>query len=247
MNKTVKIILSISLLFLVYGCSFNSPFKTLYYETEKSSSHKNMIIFLRGRGGDHRDFESQGFVDEVLKRKLPFAMAAPNAHFGYYFSETLVSRLKIDIIEPAKLKGYEKFWLVGVSMGGLGSLMYARQHLEDIEGICLISPFLGYEKIISEIYNAGGLKYWEPGDYNPDGDWQRMFWHWLKQCISGEKTLPDIYLCYGTEDSFAKAHKLLENIIPAGKTISTPGGHTVDVMKKLWILFLDKNYLKQYE
>jgi len=149
----MKLLFIFLLIFLVYGCSFNSPLNTLYYETEKSFSQKNMIIFLRGRGGDHNDFESQGFVNEVIKRKLPYAMAAPNAHFGYYFGETLVSRLKIDIIEPAKLKGYNKFWLVGVSMGGFGSLIYAKQHFEDIEGICLISPFLGYEKIISEIGN----------------------------------------------------------------------------------------------
>ena len=243
MKIIIKLIFLSSLIFIVYGCSFNSPLTTLYYETEKSSSQKNMIIFLRGRGGDHTDFESQGFVNEVIKRKLPYAMAAPNAHFGYYFSKTLVSRLKIDIIEPAKLKGYNKFWLVGVSMGGFGSLMYAKQNFDDIEGICLISPFLGYEKIINEISDAGGLKSWEPGDYNPDDDWQRMFWHWLKQCSDGENKLPNIYLGYGTEDSFAEAHKILKDILPTGHTFTVPGGHTVEVMKKLWLTFLDKNIL----
>ena len=51
--------------------------------------------------------------------KLPYDMVAPNAHFGYYFGETLVNRLKVDIIDPSKVKGYENVWLVGASMGGL--------------------------------------------------------------------------------------------------------------------------------
>jgi len=49
-------------------------------------------------------------------------------------------------------------------MGGLGALMYLRAHPEDIAGVCLISPFLGYPGIISEISAAGGLTAWIPGD-----------------------------------------------------------------------------------
>ena len=244
MKRFLKFFTSIPVAFLIFGCSFNAPLKTLYYETEKTSLQKNMIIFLRGRGGDYKDFESQSFINEVKKRKLPFDMAAPNTHLGYYIGETLVPRLKADIIEPAKSRGYQKFWLVGVSMGGLGSLMYTMQHDEDIEGICLISPFLGYDKIINEISDAGGLSNWDPGDYNPDSDWQRMFWHWLKQCAKGEKPLPNIYLGYGTEDSFSTAHKLLGDILPVEHIFTTPGEHTVDVMKKIWVIFLDKNVVK---
>jgi len=165
----------------ISSCSTNAPLKSLYYAAEESRSPKNMIVFLRGRGGSHEDFASKGFVDAFKMRKLPYDMIAPNAHLGYYIGETLVARLKADIIDPIRAKGYENVWLVGASMGGLGALMYSRFHPEDVEGILIISPFLGYDKIVSEIESQGGVRQWDPGEYNPDKDWQRMIWHWLKQ------------------------------------------------------------------
>jgi pimeloyl-ACP methyl ester carboxylesterase len=229
---------------VILSCYSNAPLKTLYYKTEEYSYQKKMVIFLRGRGGSHIDFASEGFIDEIKTRKLPFDMAAPNAHLGYYIGETLVPRLKADIIEPAKAKGYETFWLVGVSMGGLGALMYTRQHPKDVEGVCLISPFLGYDKIIREIADAGGVRKWDPGEYDINNDWQRMFWHWLKQYSDGEIQLPGIYLGYGAEDSFVTAQGLLGDILPRDHVFTTPGGHTPETMKKLWRIFLEKELLK---
>lgn len=246
MKKYVTTVCLITLLSLVCGCSYNSPLNTLYYETNQDQSvQKNrMIILLQGKGGGNKIFESHGFIDEMVKRNLSFSLAAPDAHFGYYFSRTLVDRLKIDVIDPAKLDGYTEFWLVGVSMGGLGSLMYAKEHPEDIKGIYLISPFLGYEEIIDEINNAGGIKRWEPDIYNPDDDWQRMFWHWLKLNGDNKNMLSNIYLGYGAEDSFIEAHQLLKSILPVENSFSIPGGHTVEVMKELWLVFLDENKLE---
>jgi pimeloyl-ACP methyl ester carboxylesterase len=171
-------------------------------------------------------------------------MIAPNAHPGYYFGETLVPRLKADIIEPASAKGYETFWLIGFSMGGLGALMYAREHPEDVAGVCVISPFLGYDKIVREISDAGGVRQWDPGEYNPDKDWQRMFWHWLKKGAEGEHAFPRLYLGYGAEDSFATAHGLLADLLPRDHVFIVSGGHTPKTMKKVWHIFLEKDVLK---
>jgi pimeloyl-ACP methyl ester carboxylesterase len=244
MKKSLKGFALFFTLSTLLSCSTNAPLKTLYYKTEENVSQKNMIIFLRGRGGSHEDFASDGLINDVKTRNLPYDMAAPNAHFGYYFGETLVSRLKADIIEPARAKGYETFWLVGFSMGGLGALMYTRQHPEDVEGVCVISPFLGYDKIIREIADAGGVHHWDPGEYDPNNDWQRMFWHWLKQSASSELLFPRLYLGYGTEDSFAAAHGLLGALLPHDHVFTTSGGHTPKTMKKLWRIFLEKDVLK---
>lgn len=244
MKISLKSFLSVLAIPVIFSCSTNAPLKTLYYKTEESAFQKKMVIFLRGRGGSHEDFASEGFINDIKIRKLPFDMAAPNAHFGYYFGETLIPRLKADIIEPAKEKGYETFWLVGVSMGGLGALMYTRQYPKDVEGVCLISPFLGYDKIIREIADAGGVRKWDPGEYDPNKDWQRMFWHWLKQCADGEKPLPRLYLGYGAEDSYATAQGLLGDFLPRDHVFTTSGGHTPKTMKKVWRIFLEKDVLK---
>ncbi len=244
MKKFLKGFALILVLSIFLSCSTNAPLKSLYYKTEESATQKNMIIFLRGRGGSHENFASEGLISDVKTRNLPYDMAAPNAHFGYYIGETLVPRLKTDIIEPARVTGYETFWLVGFSMGGLGALMYARQHPEDVEGVCVISPFLGYDKIIREIADAGGVHHWDPGEYDPNDDWQRMFWHWLKQGANSELKFPRLYLGYGIEDSFATAHGLLGDLLPRDHVFTTSGGHTPKTMKKLWRIFLERDVLK---
>jgi len=133
--KVVKYCAAALCISLIFGCSTNAPLETLHYRGNHTSAQKKLIIFLRGRGGSHEDFAAEGFIDDIKARELPYDMAAPNAHFGYYFGETLVPRLKADVVEQAKADGYEQFWLVGVSMGGLGALMYTRNHPGDIEGI----------------------------------------------------------------------------------------------------------------
>ncbi len=52
--------------------------------------------------------------------------------------------------------------------------MYLREYPEDIAGVCLISPFLGYSGIIAEISAAGSLAAWDPGQFDPKKDWERM-------------------------------------------------------------------------
>lgn len=230
---------------LLLGCATNAPLKTLYYRNNEYGPQKNMIIFLRGYSGSYKDFASQGFVNDVRIRKLPFDMAAPNAHPGYYFGETLVPRLRADVIAPARAQGYRRFWLVGTSMGGLGALMYMLKHPEDLQGVLLISPFLGYSSIIREIENAGGVRGWEPGKYDPNEDWQRMLWDSLKQIAAGEKKMPvELYLGYGTEDTFAAGQKLLADLLPRDHVIQISGGHDTKTMKRIWQIFLEKDALR---
>lgn len=244
MNKAGQCMVSGLILSLLLGCFGNTALKTLNYPSQSDSKHKNLIVFLRGVGGNHHDFVREGFVKSVRQHKLPFDMTAPDAHFGYYFAQTITSRLKTDIIDPAKISGYEKIWLVGISMGGLGSLMYTREHPEDVEGIYVISPFLGYNGIIDEITAAGGVQQWQPGEYDPNDDWQRMFWHWLKQCANGEQPLPNIYLGFGTQDRFNPTHQLLCDVLPADHIFTIAGDHDIKTMKKLWLLFLDHDELR---
>ncbi len=233
---------------LLSGCAFwggREPLETLYYRSGPPCN-ENAIVFLRGQGGSHEDFAEKGFVDEVLQRGLPYDMMAPDAHFGYYFSRTLVPRLKQDVIDPAKANGYRRVWLVGASMGGLGALMYLRSHPEDVDGVYLISPFLGFNGMIEEIAEAGGVRSWSPGEYDPDDDWNRMLWDWLKQYSENSSDWPPIYLGYGVEDRFHPAHILLGEILPAERIYETPGGHTHEAMKRTWDLFLNGKVLEKH-
>lgn len=129
-------------------------------------------------------------------------------------------------------------------MGGLGALMYAKDHPGKIDGIYVIAPFLGYEDIIDEITAAGGVYQWQPGEYDPNDDWERMLWHWLKQCAEGQKQMPNLYLGFGRQDDFYPAHQLLSELLPKDHILSIDGGHDIKTMKELWLLFLQRDLLK---
>lgn len=229
-------------LLLLPGCSYlaRQPLETLSYINPRTATHRNLFVFMRGLGGSHRTFAEEGMVDVTWQRGIPFDMVAPNAHFAYYSEETLLGRLREDVILPAKERGYDHIWLVGASMGGLGSLLYAREHPEDIQGVCLLSPFLGDEAIIAEINRSGGLRQWAPGSYLPEEDWQRMLWHWLQTEVIQGRT-PPVYLSYGNSDMYVEAQKVLAAALPPSQVTTRPGGHDYATFKALWLSFLDRD------
>ena len=232
---------------LFSGCAYfaNKPLKILSYVDVNGTSHKNLFVFLRGLGGSHRSFEKEGLVEATRQRGIAFDMVAPNAHFAYYAKRTLIERLRKDVILPAKKKGYENIWLVGFSMGGLGSLLYVREHPEDISGICLISPFLGDDDIIDEINKNGGLRSWTPGDYAPEDDWEKMLWHWIKIKVATGNT-PPIYLGFGNNDTYAEAQQLLSTALPENHITQRKGAHDYETFKALWRSFLDRDVYRAH-
>lgn len=241
-----RIILLILLAIVFGGCAATAkaPLKKLTYQSSDQAQTKNLIIFLRGMGGSHKSFEKYGFIEGVQQRDLPYDMIAPNTHFGYYAARNLVERLQEDIIEPARTQGYENIWLVGVSMGGLGSVLYLKERTPDVDGIIILAPFLGYDSIIKEISSAGGLLEWQPGRYDENKDWQRMLWHWLQQYAGQIDQLPPIYLGYGQDDTYVTGQDLLAAVLPPERVVVTSGGHDLRTFQKIWDIYLGKNVLK---
>ncbi len=225
---------------LLSSCSYlaNKPLQTLQYQCDQTPA-ENLFVFMRGLGGSNRSFEEAGMVAEVKNGAIPFDIVAPNAHFAYYAERTLIDRLHEDVILPAVRQGYTNIWLVGVSMGGLGSMLYLKERPEYISGIFLIAPFLGYDNILDEVIAAGGVRQWQPGRYDPDEQWEKMFWHWIKDSVDGKKTIP-IYHSYGSSDEYVKGQSLLATVIPASRVIQTEGGHDIKTFASLWKLFLER-------
>jgi pimeloyl-ACP methyl ester carboxylesterase len=208
-----------------------------YPHSDPGSSHQRLFVFLRGIGGDHQCFEEEGLVEDVWHRGLPYDMAAPNAHVGYYMDRSLIVRLKADVIDPARARGVEKIWLVGVSMGGLGAMLYLYDHPEDIAGVYLIAPFLGPPYLLEEIEASGGLRAWRPGIDDAKEDWQRTLWHWIQQTIADR---PDkmVYLGYGLDDPYRTASQLLAQVLPPERVYVIDGGHDSATFRTLWQKFL---------
>ena len=219
---------------LLSGCASTgyAPMQSLRYPRDEVQRQPNLLVLIRGLGADHTIFAKEGIVDEIRDLGLPFDVIAPNAHFGYYQAETFVQRLKEDVIEPARRQGYEQIWLAGFSMGGLGSLIYLRSHPEDIDGVLLTSPFLGWPGIHSEIQQAGGISEWVPNHRDPK-DWQRMIWNRISQQDFNSQV--PIWLAYGENDIVTRAGPpLLATALPESRVFSAPGNHTVSTLKTLF-------------
>ena len=245
MNCRVKITCLIFLLAAVLtfenGCFFRTrvPIPTLAYGRMDATEHKNLLILLRGLGGSPEDFYKQGLIQEIRARQLPFDILVPDAHFGYYQSRTLEERLKADLIQPALEKGYQKIWLAGFSMGGLGSLFYLRSYKEDIDGVMLISPFMGWSGILNQISASGGVQNWTPDEKSDD--WQQLIWAWVKAYAEDPDAYPPIFLGYGQNDGMTgEGPALLAGCLPEERVFSVPGRHDYATFKTIWKIHLDR-------
>jgi alpha-beta hydrolase superfamily lysophospholipase len=234
----------------ISGCfSGKSPLDVYTYEADPKN--ENLIVFVRGMGGtfnclieNHACFEEEGFVAAVRRRGLPYDMVAPNTHFGYYRDRTLAERIRVDVVEPARDAGYRKIWMVGVSLGGLGALLYLMENPADIDGVLVLGPYLGDDAIIEEITAAGGLARWESGPYDSNEDWERMLWDWLKKHARGAAGTPPIYLGIANEDVYLTDHTLLAEYLPPERTITVDGKHRFSSFTEAWNVFLDRGLLK---
>lgn len=240
MNKSQKIVtclLAVPLLFLQSCLSLYptaKPIKTKWSHANHGSRGKGLMVLIPGRGSGPDHFFSEGFVELLHDKKPDWDCVAVNAHFGYYIKRNLLPRLHEDIVLPALKDGYEHIWIVGVSRGGLGGLLYLKEFGDDIERLILFAPFLGYDEIIAEIEESGGAKKWHAPSPLPEKDWQRGLWAWLKEYTKDPDNAPPIYLGYGSTDRFANSHRLLEELLPKEHVNTIDGGHEWPIWKQLF-------------
>ena len=165
-------------------------------------------------------------------------MVGVEAHLGYYIDRTLPKRLKEDVIEPARKLGYREIWLVGISMGGLGAILYDTAYPGDVTGLCLLAPYLGEGSLLEEISRAGGLARWQPGAGK--GDQEREIWLRLRAYAAAEKSAGRVYLGFGNSDRFAATNRFFGDLLPGGQMMTASGGHDWPTWRTLWDLTLER-------
>lgn len=147
------------------------------------------------------------------------------ATYAYYRDGNVVERLHHDVVTPARRAGYARIWLAGASMGGMGALLYEREHPGTLAGVVLFAPFLGEEKLLAEIRRAGGVRHWQPGALPPEvnaANYQRQVWKHIRE----QPALPSrIWLACGTDDYLMSGARLLATMLPPGRFIEMPGSH----------------------
>lgn len=216
---------------LLTGCArlrpAPAPLRTI--ELRQESGSPCLVVLLPGRRDSPEDFARHDFSGIAARAGIRADLVAVDAHLGYYYRQTILERLREDVIAPAR-KRYDRIWLTGISLGGTGSILYANEHPGEVDGIVLLAPFLGEEPVIDEVAAAGGLRGWKaPASLEPD-DFQRRMWSWLAR-YEGQ---PPLYLGYGTRDDFARANGLLADALPSGRVFTVDGGHDWKAWRVLW-------------
>ncbi len=198
-----------------------------------------LLVLLPGRGMTLRELERHGFVAEVQAQGLAVDVVRADAHLGYYKNRSILERLRADVIAPAQAAGYRSIWLAGISLGGLGALLYADAHPEDVAGLLLLAPYLGDDRTAQSVVAAGGLMRWQPpAGPPPDGDAEISIAAWrsaqglLRGAAEGSAT--PMSLGYGLSDRFAATHRVLAQALPPDRVFTAPGGHDWDPWFGLW-------------
>jgi len=200
-------------------------------ETAASESrHDSVVIMLPGRGDRADTFIREGF--EKAGTRWGFDTIAVDAHFGYYVERSLLPRLHEDVVLPAHAAGYEKVWLLGISMGGFGSLLYASEYPEKVDGIILLAPFLGDDAAIQKILDSGGVENLEAVRTEIE-DYEFAVWSWLRDASTSGQSTP-IILGYGLSDSMASGYQALTDIIAPSNVYTLEGGHKWTTWGPLW-------------
>lgn len=213
---------------------------TSFPATGQSAQH--LIILLAGQGAEKDYFENHDWIAMARAHEVEVDFITPHAHLGYYMTNSLVTRLKEDVIVPAKKKGYKSISIVGISMGGFGAILCSRALADEIDRIYLIAPYLGKDYVHDEIRTAGSLKQWQIKPENRE-EWTYFIWQHLKEMTEGKQAEDKIFLAYGEQDS-NKGIELLARAMPQKNVIHIPGGHKDVIFTQLWKMMLDRGAVR---
>jgi pimeloyl-ACP methyl ester carboxylesterase len=251
LNGTHFLVLALALCPLA-GCSlvFRAPVPMRAVDfPAKQGSAKCLVVFLPGYGDGAQEFETQGFVEEFRRRGLAVDMVAAEATVGYYTRGSFAERLSSDVIAPRRARGYAETWLIGPSMGGFGTLFYARQHLADVTGVLALAPYLGDKDLIEEVYRGGGLHKWAappPVEKLTDKNYQPELLRWLQAVTRGQEQGPLLNLGFGHNDKLAHADELLAAVLPPEHVYRNEGNHKWGPWRDLLSQFLDRGELAKH-
>jgi len=230
-----RLVCALTCLALVGGCAgkVEDPIPTMSHEFAEAEPVSTLVVMLPGAGDRVGTYEKHGLVEELRATGMAVDLLEVDAHPGYYYGDrTLLERMDEDVLGPNRDR-YEQIWLVGISMGGVGALLTAWKYPEDIDGLILMSPYLGRRKLLKQVDKAGGLEAWEPPAEVDEDAWDVEIWRMLKDVSEGQHDL-DLYLMYGHSDLGVRAHEMLAESLPDERVKTVPGGHAWSTWSTLW-------------
>jgi pimeloyl-ACP methyl ester carboxylesterase len=224
------------------------PMKMVTDSLPAGEKARCLMVLLPGVADRAATFTQQGFVQQLRERELSVDVIAADSTVGYYLRGIDASQLEHDVVGPARAKGYEQVWMVGVSMGGYGTLHYASEFPNRLDGVVALSPHLGEITVVQAIKTAGGLKTWQPPTPDPIAvkSHTEQTWRWVRGVTLDHKPGPEIFLGAGKSDPLVGRGTMLADVLPPSRVWQIDGGHSWGTWKKLWTIFLDESDFKDH-
>ena len=189
---------------------------------------QRLVVVLPGRSDTLDDLKRAGIAQAIHTQWPDADVTLSGLAIGYYLEGNATRRLHEEIIMPARAHGYREVWLLGASLGGLGSLNYVAKWPGTVDGIILMAPYLGDETLLREIESAGGLTRWNPGPKPAlvNGDnFEQELWRSLQQWSREPAHARKVWLAYGDRDALRTSMPPLVSLLPPGHVLVRPGGH----------------------
>ncbi len=208
------------------GGDVRKPIPTEEFLAAKQPAHR-LVVMLPGRGDDLDSLKRKN-VAAIIQESWPDAdVILTGLTMPFYREGRASNRLHDEIVAPAQANGKREIWLIGISLGGMGGLLYEHEYPGRVAGLLLLSPYLGDDGIHSQIREAGGLQAWQPGPtqtLNSD-TFQYELWRTLKVLTGNPKRARDVWLAYGADEPFRKPIEMVSSSLPSGQVLMLPGEH----------------------
>jgi pimeloyl-ACP methyl ester carboxylesterase len=217
------------LVLLLGGCVASGdatrPIPTAFVPAPRAA-HR-LVVMLPGRGDDLASLERRG-IAPIIQSAWPDAdVVLTGLTMPYYKQGEATRRLHDEVIDPARRRNDREVWIVGISLGGMGALLYDRDYPAEVDGMLLMSPYLGEHKIHQEIRDAGGLAQWTPDPAQPIGPatFQRELWRSLKHWSDDASRTRSVWLAYGDSEPFRAPIELISPLLPPDHVLMLQGHH----------------------
>jgi pimeloyl-ACP methyl ester carboxylesterase len=199
------------------------------------------VLFLPAAYTGPEDFVQAGFVSAVRDRELPLDLVFAEVNLQHLTDRTILRRVRHELVLPARALGCQSIWICGISLGGFIGLAYAERYNSEIDGLCLLAPYLGNHMVTGEIERANGVAGWQPGELAADDD-ERRVWRFIKSQASQPVS---VRLGFGREDRFAHSHRMMAAALNPDDVQTVSGGHEWPVWTRLWEDFLDNQFIQR--
>jgi pimeloyl-ACP methyl ester carboxylesterase len=211
---------------------------TVLHPAREGAVAATKLLLLPAAYTGPEDFVQAGFVSAVRERSLPIDMVLAEVNLVHLTDRTILRRLRHELVLPARALGSASIWLCGISLGGFIGMAYAERYPGEIDGLCLLAPYLGNHMVTGEIQRANGVASWQPGELAEDDD-ERRVWRFIK---THDRQSVRLHLGFGREDRFADSHRMMAAALRPDSVRVVPGGHEWSVWSHLWGDFLDTHF-----